>query len=146
MMWHRHTDFDFHIPVHVSSTLPSYSPGLPSLSLTHTPSLPLSPPDLMPMGHGASTPPPLAASYPPRLAKENRPRAVAASMAATLTRRVAEDNGVGEPEHALAAVEQLCRTEGSQDAMVVGARGGVATAAALVRACPGARRSTQHAH
>uniref|UniRef100_A0A0D3FGU5 Uncharacterized protein n=1 Tax=Oryza barthii TaxID=65489 RepID=A0A0D3FGU5_9ORYZ len=63
------------------------------------------------------------------LAKENHPRAVAAGAAAAFARHVAEGGGVGEPEHALAAVERLCRTEGGHDAVVADAGGG---AAALV--------------
>ena len=47
------------------------------------------------------------------LAKENRSRAVSAGAASALARRVAE-GGAGEPERALAAVEQLCRAVGGR--------------------------------
>ena len=71
------------------------------------------------------------------LAKENRARAVAAGAAFALARCVAEDGAAGEPEHALAAVERLCRAEGGHDAVVAGAGGGLAAVAALVRAMSG---------
>lgn len=77
------------------------------------------------------------------LAKENRPRAVVAGAAAALARRVAEGGGAGELDHALAAVERLCRTEGGRDAVVAGAGGGAAAVAALVRAMSG--RAAEHA-
>ncbi|RLM85868.1 U-box domain-containing protein 26-like [Panicum miliaceum] len=59
------------------------------------------------------------------MANENRPRSVSAGATSTLAQRVAE-GGAGEPECALAAVEQLCRAEGGRDAVVAGAGGGSA--------------------